>query len=101
MTGKPAGLYDLNRKPVADMDKLKTILTVIAVILGALAVLAVIGFIYTALGYILILGVICLAGYVAIRLFGKSDDNDKQLSAPDPKKQLEKVQRLLDQYKQK
>lgn len=81
------------------MNALKTILTLIAVILGALVVLAAIGLIYNLLGYILILGVVCLAGYVAFRMLGKSDE--KQLTAPDPKKQLEKVQRLLDEYKRK
>lgn len=81
------------------MNNLKTILTLIAIILGALAVLAVIGFIYSALGYILILGVVCLGGYIAFRLLSKSDE--KQIAAPDPKKELEKVQRLLDQYKHK
>ena len=78
---------------------MKTILTLIAIIIGALAVLAVIGFIYTALGYILILGVVGLGGYIAFQLFGKSDT--RQVSAPDPKKELEKVQRLLDEYKRK
>ncbi|HEX6649866.1 MAG TPA: hypothetical protein VF075_10010 [Pyrinomonadaceae bacterium] len=81
------------------MDKIKTILTLIAIILGALAVLAVIGLVYTALGYILILGIVCLGGYIAFRIFAKADD--KQLSAPDPKRELEKVQRLLDEYKRK
>ena len=76
---------------------MKTILTLLAIIVGALAVLAVIGFIYTALGYILILGIVCLGGYIAFRVFGKSET--KQLSTPDPTKELEKVQRLLDQYK--
>jgi len=81
------------------MDKVKTILTLIAIILGALAVLAVIGFIYSLLGYILILGVVCLAGYIAFRFLSKP--NEKQLAAPDPKRELEKVQRLLDEYKRR
>ena len=81
------------------MDKLKTILTLIAVILGALAVLAVIGFIYSLLGYILILGVVCLAGYIAFRFLRKPEE--KQIAAPDPKRELEKVQRLLDEYKRR
>lgn len=81
------------------MDKLKSILTLIGIILGALAVLAVIGFIYTAAGYIMILAVVCLGGYVAFRLFGAS--GDKQISVADPKTELEKVQRLLDEYKRK
>jgi len=81
------------------MDGLKTILTLIAIILGALVVLAAIGLIYNLLGYLLILGVICLGGYIAFRFLTKSDA--KQLSAPDPKKELERVQRLLDEYKRK
>lgn len=81
------------------MQTLKTILTLIAVILGALAVLAAIGLIYSLLGYILILSVICLGGYIAFKLFTKS--NEKQIAAPDPKKELKKIQRLLDEYKRK
>ena len=81
------------------MDELKKILTIIAIILGALAVLAAIGFIYTFLGYILILGVVFLGGYIAFRFLTKSDAN--QISVPDPKKELERVQRLLDEYKRK
>lgn len=81
------------------MDKVKTLLTLIAIILGALAVLAVIGFIYSLLAYILILGVVCLAGYIAIRFLSKP--NEKQLAAPYPKRELEKVHRLLDEYKRR
>lgn len=81
------------------MDKLKTILTLIAIILGALAVLAAISLVYTFLGYLLIFGVVCLGGYIAFKLLTKSDT--KQISPPDPKKELQKVQRLLDEYKRK
>jgi len=44
------------------MDKIKTILTLIAIILGALGLLTVIGLVYTAFVYILILSVVCLGG---------------------------------------
>jgi 4-hydroxybenzoate polyprenyltransferase len=81
------------------MDKIKTILTLIAIILGALGLLTLIGLVYTAFVYILILSVVCLGGYIAFRLFSKADD--KQLSTPDPKRELEKVRRLLDEYKRK
>ena len=81
------------------MDKLKTILTLIAIILGALVVLAAIGLIYNLLGYLLILGLVCLGGYIAFRFLTKSDV--KQISPPDPKKELKRVQRLLDEYKRK
>jgi len=81
------------------MDKLKTVLTLVAIILGALVALAAIGLIYTFLGYILILSIVCLGGYMAFRYLTRSDT--KQISPPDPKKQLQKVQRLLDEYKRK
>ena len=85
--------------PEDRVDKLKTILTLVGIILGALAVLAVVGFIYTAAGYVMILAVVSLGGYIAFRLVGAS--GDKQVSAPDPKRELDKVQRLLDEYKRK
>ena len=81
------------------MDKLKTILTLIAVILAALGLLAAIGLVYSLLSYLLLFAVLALGGYIAFRLFVKSDAG--QISAPDPAKELKKVQRLLDQYKQK
>lgn len=81
------------------MDKIKQILTLIAIILGALAVLAAIGFVYNLIGYVLLLGVVCIGGYVVYKLFSQSDKN--QISAPDPKRELEKVQRVLDEYKRK
>jgi hypothetical protein len=79
------------------MDKIKTILTLIAIIIGALVVLAGIGLVYSLLNYILLFAVICLGGYVAIKLFVKPEQ--KALKAPDPRKELKSVQRLLDQYK--
>ena len=79
------------------MDNLKTILTLIAAILIALGVLAGIGLIYSLLPYVLVLAVVCLAGFLAVRFLSKPDP--KQLQAPDPKRELDKVQRLLDQYK--
>ena len=81
------------------MDKIKIILVIIAVILGSLGLFVAIGFIYSLLFYAFVLAVIGLGGYVAFKLFFKPEE--KQLKAPDPKKQLEKVQRLLDEYKQK
>ena len=81
------------------MDKIKAILMIIAVILGLLGLLAAIGFIYSLLFYGFILAVVCLGGYLAFLLFAKPEA--KQLHSPDPQKQLEKVQRLLDEYKRK
>jgi uncharacterized membrane-anchored protein YhcB (DUF1043 family) len=81
------------------MDKIKAILTIIAVILGLLGLFVAIGFIYSLLFYGFILAVVCLGGYVAFRLLTKPES--KQLHSPNPQKQLEKVQRLLDEYKRK
>ena len=79
------------------MDKIKTILILIAVILGALAVLAGIGLVYSLVNYFLVFAVICLGGYVALKLLVKPES--KEIKAPDPRKELKNIQRLLDQYK--
>jgi len=79
------------------MDKIKTILTLIAVILGALVLLAGIGLVYSLLNYILVFAVICLAGYVAVKLLVKPEP--KEITTPEPRKELKSIQRLLDQYK--
>ena len=79
------------------MDNLKTILTLIAIIIGALALLAGIGLIYSLLYYVLFLAVVVIGGWVAFRLLSRP--RAEQIEAPDPKKELQKVQRLLDQYK--
>jgi hypothetical protein len=81
------------------MDKIKIILVIIAVILGSLGLFVAIGFIYSLLFYAFVLAVIGLGGYVVFKLFSKPEE--KQLKTPDPTKQLEKVQRLLDEYKRK
>jgi len=79
------------------MDKIKLILIVIAVVIGGLGVLAAIGLVYTFIDYILIFGVIGLAGYIAIKLLAKPEP--QQIKAPDRQKALKSVKRLLDQYK--
>jgi len=79
------------------MDKIKTILILIAVILSGLAVLGGIGLVYSLLNYILVFAVLCLGGYVAIKLLSKPEP--KQINALDPTKEMKNIQRLLDQYK--
>jgi predicted tellurium resistance membrane protein TerC len=79
------------------MDKIKTILMLIAVILGGLVMLAGIGLVYSLLNYILVFAVLCLAGYVAVKLLVKPEP--KEIKTSDPRKQLKTIQRLLDQYK--
>ena len=81
------------------MDTLKTILTIVAIILGALGVLAVIGFIYSALFYLMIFGILCLGGLIAFRFLRGSDA--EQIAPADPQKELKKVERLLNEYKRK
>ena len=81
------------------MDKIKIILTIIVVILASLGLFVAIGFIYSLVFYAFVLAVVGLGAYVAFRLFTKPEE--KQLQLPDPQKQIEKVQRLLDEYKKK
>ena len=81
------------------MDKLKTILTLIAIIVVALGVFTLIGFIYNAVIFIMIVGVVCLVAYGAYRLLRGGDVD--HLKAADPHKELKKVERILDEYKRK
>lgn len=81
------------------MDKIKIILIIVVAILASLGLFVAIGFIYSLLFYGFVLAVVGLGGYVAFRLFAKPEE--KQLHAPDPRKELQKVQRLLDEYKRK
>lgn len=78
------------------MDKLKSILTLVAVIVGSLAVLAGIGLIYSLLSYLLLLGVICLGAIIAFRLLRGS--KPRQLPG-DSHRELKKIERILDEYK--
>jgi len=81
------------------MDKIKIILIVIVGILASLGLFVAIGFIYSLLFYVFVFAVVGLGGYVAFKFLTKPEE--KQLEAPDPKKELQKVQRLLDEYKRK
>ena len=81
------------------MDKIKTILILIAIIIGALAVLATIGFIYSALGYLLLFGILCLAGYIGVRLL--SGKSTREIESSGPERQLQNVERTLEEYKRK
>jgi hypothetical protein len=83
------------------MDKLKMVLIIIAVIVGGLGVLSLVGIIYSILSSVAIIAIVCLAGYVGFRVLTRSPSEPEQLHAPDPKKELQKVQRLLDEYKRK
>ena len=78
------------------MDKLKTILTLVAVISVALVALAVIGFVYAAFYYLLLFGVLCLGAVIAWRFLGKPAQ--PQI---DTKNELKSAARILDEYKRK
>ena len=81
------------------MDKLKIILIVVVAILASLGLFVAIGFIYSLLFYAFVLAVVGVGGYVAFKFLTRPEE--KQLKTLDPKKELQKVQRLLDEYKQK
>lgn len=79
------------------MDKIKTILILIAVVLGALGLLAVIGLVYSMLQFLMLIAVLGLAGYVGFRLFTKSP---RELGSA-AETHLQKVERTLEEYKRK
>jgi membrane protein implicated in regulation of membrane protease activity len=81
------------------MGNLKTILTLIAVILGLILGFAVIGMVITALQYLFWLGVLCLAAVVTVKLLKKS--NSAQLESKDNLKALKEAERSVEEYKRK
>lgn len=81
------------------MDKIKTILTLIAIILGGLIVLATIGLVYSLLQYLLLFGILCLGGYIGVRLL--SNKSPREFDSSDPERQLRKAKRTLAEYKRK
>ncbi len=81
------------------MKNIKTILIIVAVVLGAFFAFSVIGLIITVAQYVFWLGVIGIAGAVAVKLFRKSDS--RQLENKTPVDQLENAGRTLEEYKQK
>ena len=81
------------------MDKIKTILILIAVIIGSLAVLGTVGLIYSLLQYLLLFGVLCLAGYIGVRLL--SNKRPQEIESSNPERQLQNAERTLDEYKRR
>jgi cobalamin biosynthesis protein CobD/CbiB len=95
---KTSKKQDVNpQRYICRMDKLKTILTLIAIIFVALVVLATIGLVYAALYYALIFGILCLGMVIALRLLIKSSQQQIDTS----KNERKKVGRILDDYKRK
>jgi 4-hydroxybenzoate polyprenyltransferase len=81
------------------MDKLKTILTLVAVILLALVLLATIGFFYTALQYLFLICLAGLATVIAVRFWLKP--HPRQIDSTDPGGELKKIERTLEEYRRK
>ena len=81
------------------MDKLKTILMLVAVIAVAFAVVVTIGFVYTAISYLFFLGIIGLAAVILVRFLMKP--GPRQLDAPDPGREVKKIERTLEEYRRK
>ena len=81
------------------MDKIKTILILIAIILGGLAVLGTIGLLYSLLQFLMLAGVLGLAGYVGVRLL--TNKSPREIDSNGPERHMQKVERTLEEYKRK
>jgi hypothetical protein len=81
------------------MDKIKTILILMAIIFCSLGVLATIGFLYSLLQLILLVGAVALAGYIGVHLWATKKPREIESSAAE--RQLRKVEQTLEQYKRK
>ena len=83
------------------MDKIKIILTIVVLILASLGLFVAVGFLYSLVFYAFVIAVVGVGGYVAFKFLTSKPEEKQQLKALDPKKELQKVQRLLDEYKKK
>ena len=81
------------------MDKIKTILIVIAIIFCSLGVLAAIGFLYSIVQLLLLLGAVGVTGYIAVRLF--TSKSPPAIDSSRPERQQQTVERTLEEYKRK
>lgn len=81
------------------MDKIKIILITIAVILGSLGLLAVIGLVSSLIQSLFWIGVLCLAGYVGVKLLVR--DKPRETDSLNPAHHLKQVQRTLEEYRRK
>lgn len=79
------------------MNNIKNILTIIAFILGAIAVLSLVGMVITALQYLFWLGMICIAAVVAVKLFKRTDATP--LESKIHTQELKSAERALQEYK--
>ena len=81
------------------MDKIKIILITIAVVLGSLGLLALIGLISSLIQSLFWIGLICVAGYVGVKLLARDKPSEADsLNAPHSLKQVE---RTLEEYRRK
>ena len=81
------------------MDKIKTILILLGIIFGGLAVLVTIGFIYSMLQFLMLAGVIGLAGYIGVKIL--TNKSPRELDSSGPERHLQKVERTLEEYRRK
>lgn len=81
------------------MDKIKTILIAIVIIFAALGIMVTAGFIYSLLQLLLLVGVVGLAGYIGVRIL--TNKSPRTIDSPGPERQLQKMERTLEEYKRK
>ena len=81
------------------MDKIKTILIALVVVFAAVGIMVTVGFLYSLLQLLLLVGVVGLAGYIGIRLL--TNKSPRELKSPGPERQLDKVERTLEEYRRK
>ena len=81
------------------MDKIKTILVLIVIVFAALGLMLTVGFIYSLLQLLLLMGVVGLAGYIGVRLL--SNKSPREIDSSGAERQLKKVERTLEEYRRK
>ena len=81
------------------MDKIKILLITIAVILGSLGLLAVIGLVSSLIQSLFWIGVLCLAGYIGVKLLVR--DKPRETDSLNAAHDVKQVERTLEEYRRK
>ncbi len=83
------------------MNWIKIILIVIGLYIAVMLGLSLIGFVYSALWYLVVIGLIAAAGTVGYKLLTKSEPKQLEEREPIGISELKNADRTLEEYKRK
>ena len=84
------------------MNFIKIILVAIGLVLAAMLVFSIVGIVYSALWYLLLLGIVAIGGAVGYKLLVKDKESPKlEDKTPITIAEMKNADRTLEEYKRK